>query len=135
MPTAVRTCGSTLLFLLLMGLPRIAASQTVIVGNGAIAPSWDGSLSGFELLGDGTSLVAEHFDGSPTSGLRVGDVADLSTTIVSASSNHPFTERINGTTYSSVWVRAQLRLAAVPFTVPPRPPAGTFNTLSTAFTL
>jgi len=134
MPTAVRTFGSTLLLLLTLGFPRVAASQTVIVGEGTIAPYWDGSLAGLELLGDGTSLVAEYFGGSPTPGLRVGDVADLSTTIDS-SSNHPFTERVNGTTYQSVWVRAHLRMAAARFTVPPRPPDGTFNALSTAFTL
>src|SRR5262245_41850269 len=134
MKTLVRTFGSTLLVSLLVCFPSIAAGQPVIVGNGTIAPSWDGSLAGFELLGDSSSLVAEYLGGSPTPGLRVGDVADLSTTI-DTSSNHPFTERISGTTYQSVWVRAQLQLAALPFTVPPRPAAGTFNALSTSFKL
>jgi hypothetical protein len=131
MPTA--PVISTLL-LLLVCVPRTAAGQTVIVGNGTIAPNWDHSLAGFKLMGDGTSLIAEFFGGSPAPGLRVGDVADLSTTI-DTSSNHPFTERINGTTYQSVWVRAQLRIAAAAFTVPPRPSAETFKALSTVFTL
>jgi hypothetical protein len=132
MPTA--TFISTLLFLVLVCFPRIAAGQIVTVDNGTIAPYWDHSLAGFKLMGDGTSLIAEFFGGSPTPGLRVGDVADLSTTI-DASSNHPFTEMVNGTTYPSVWVRAQLRIAAAPFTVPPRPSAEPSKALSTAFTL
>ena len=131
MPTAAFI--STLLFLLPVCVPRITAGQTVIVDHGTIAPYWDRSLAGFKLTGDGTSLIAEFFGGSPAPGLRIGDVADLSTTI-NASSNHPFTERVNGTTYPSVWVRAQLRIAAAPFTVPPRPSAET-KPLSTAFTL
>jgi hypothetical protein len=130
------TVRSTLLFVLLMCFPRWAAGQTVIVGNGTIAPRWDHSLTGFEVTGDGTSLIAEFFGGSPTPGLRVGDVADLSTIINTTNySNHPFPERVSGTMYPSVWVRAQLRIAAAPFTVPARPSAQTFTALSTAFTL
>jgi len=135
MPTTI--FSSTLLFVLLVYVPALAAGQTVTVVNGTIAPYWDQSLAGFELTGDGTRLHAEFFGGSPTPGLRVGDVADLSTTITVSvfTSNHPFAETVNGTTYPSVWVRAQLRITAAPFVVPPRPSADTFNALSTAFTL
>ena len=135
MPTTA-TFISTLLFLLLVCVPRIAGGQTVIVSDGTIAPYWDSSLAGFELMGDGTSLMADFFGGSPTPGLRVGDVANLSTTINTSNySNHPFPARVSGTTYPAVWVRAQVRIAAAPFTVPPRPSAEPFTALSTTFTL
>jgi len=131
----VRTAISSLVFALLFVVPRPAVAQTtVIIGNGTIAPEWDGSLTGFHLTGDGTLLQADYLGGSPTSGLRAGEVADLSTTITTVS-QHTFFERVNGVEYNSVWVRAELRLMATPFTAPAPPDEASFNDLSTPFTM
>jgi hypothetical protein len=79
-------------------------------------------------------LQADYLGGSPTSGLRAGEVADLSTTITTVS-QHTFFERVNGVEYNSVWVRAELRLMATPFTAPAPPDEDSFNDLSTPFTM
>src|SRR4051812_49301476 len=131
----VRRTITSMVFALLFVLPRLAVAQTtVVLGNGTIAPEWDGSLTGFHLTGDDTLLQADYLGGSPTPGLRAGEVADLSTTITTVS-QHTFSERVNGVEYNSVWVRAELRLMATPFTPPAPPEDGSFNDLSTPFTM
>ena len=135
MCTTVRTTISSLVFGLLFVLPQPGGAQTtVIIGNSTIAPEFDGSLNGLHLTGDDTQLNADYLGGVATSGLRAGEVADLSTTITSVN-QHPFFERVNGVEYNSVWVRAELRLMATPFTAPAPPDGVSFNNLSTPFTM
>src|SRR5678816_1587842 len=64
MSTTLRTTISSLAFGLLLVLPRPAVAQTtVIIGNGTIAPEFDGSLNGLHLTGDDTQLNADYLGG------------------------------------------------------------------------
>lgn len=109
-----------------------ARADSAVITSGVIAMFWDGSLSGIDLQGDGTHLIAEDM-GVPPQSFQAGQIADLSTT-VGSSVNHTVTVTVNGTTYSSVWVRAQFSVAASPFVVP-HAAAGTSNFFSTPITM
>jgi hypothetical protein len=93
---------------------------------------WDGSLSGIDLQGDATHLIAEDMSVPPQS-FQAGDIADLSRT-VGTSLDHPVTVTVSGTTYSSVWVRGQFSVSAAPFVVP-HESVGSSNFFSTPFTM
>src|SRR5215813_6502536 len=62
-------------------------ADSAVITSGSINFFWDGSLSGIELFGNGTHVIA-----------------DLSSGVVTSTS-HPVDATINGTTYSSVWVK------------------------------
>jgi regulation of enolase protein 1 (concanavalin A-like superfamily) len=107
-------------------------ADSAVITSGFISMFWDGSLSGIDLQGDGTHLIAEDM-GVPPQSFQAGQIADLSTT-VGSSVNHTVTVTVNGTTYSSVWVRTQFSVAATPFVVP-HAAAGTSNFFSTPISM
>jgi len=78
-------------------------ADSAVITSGSINFFWDGSLSGIELFGNGTHLIAEHMTTPPQS-FQAGQIADLSSGVVTSTS-HPVDATINGTTYSSVWVK------------------------------
>jgi hypothetical protein len=77
---------------------------------------WDGGLSGIDLQSDGLHLIADDMAVPPQS-FQSGQIADLSST-VGTTADHTVTLTVNGTTYSSVWVRAQFAATATAFVVP-----------------
>jgi hypothetical protein len=80
-------------------------ADSAVITSGSINFFWDGSLSGIELFGDGTHLIAEHMTTPPQS-FQAGQIADLSSGVVTSAS-HPVDAAINGTTHSSVWVKGR----------------------------
>jgi hypothetical protein len=94
-------------------------ADSAVITSGSINIFWDGSLSGIELFGDGTHLIAEHMTTPPQS-FQAGQIADLSGMVVT-STNHPVDATISGTMYSSVWVKGRFSVTAIPFAVPQEP--------------
>jgi hypothetical protein len=107
-----------------VSLVSTSRADSAVITSGSISMFWDGSLSGIDLSGDGTHLIAEDMTTPPQS-FQAGQIADLSSGVVT-STNHPVVVTINGTTYSSVWVKGQLSVTASPFAVP-HEPVGTSN--------
>lgn len=102
-----------------VSLASTARADSAVITSGLISMFWDGSLSGIDLQGDATHLIAEDMSVPPQS-FQAGDIADLSRA-VGTSVGHPVTVTVNGTTYSSVWVRAEFSVSATPFVVPHEP--------------
>jgi hypothetical protein len=102
-----------------VSLASTAGADSAVITSGFISMFWDGSLSGIDLQGDATHLIAEDISVPPQS-FQAGDIADLSRT-VGTSLDHPVTVTVNGTTYSSVWGTAQFSVSATPFVVPYEP--------------
>ena len=94
-----------------------AAADSAVITSGTFQMSWDSSATGVDLRGPGTHLIAEDMAGAP-GGFQAGQILDLSRTVGTSTTNHPVSATVNGTTYDSVWVRGQLSVAAIPFTVP-----------------
>lgn len=111
----------------------VASADTSTIESGTVALYWDGSLSGFQLSGSGTQLNGEVLQ-SPPSVITAGTSADLSGTVRTTNSGHPFSETVNGTSYSSVWVKGDFTFTARPFGVPTAAD-GTVSTFSTPFTM
>ena len=124
------------LFLLAVLTSAPVSAQTVTITSGNASPSWDGSLSGLQLIGAGTNLIGEFFSGPVAFGFTPGTRADLNGTIGlgPSTSNHPFQETVNGTTYPSVWITAQLTFTTQPMLIPSAPD-GTSTVFSTPFTV
>ena len=76
-------------------------ADSAVITSGSIGMFWDGSLSGIDLSGDGTHLIAEDM-ATPPQSFQAGQIADLSSTVVT-STNHPVSVTVGGTMYSSVW--------------------------------
>jgi hypothetical protein len=108
-------------------------ADSTVITSGSFQMYWDSSAGGVDLKGPGTHLVAENMAGAPTE-LQAGQVVDLSRNVGTSMVNHPVPATVNGTTYSSVWVRGQLSVTAIPFTVPFKP-VGTAHTFSTPITM
>ncbi len=121
-------------FLLLALMSGSVAAQTATLTGGAVSAYWDGSLSGFQLTGSGTQLTAEFNGGPAAQSFTPGTRADLNGSIGPVTStSHPFQEEVNGTTYSSVWIKFQLTFTTQPMAIPSAP-EGTLMTFSTPFT-
>jgi hypothetical protein len=122
------------LFLALISAP--VSAQTVTVTSGNASPWWDGSLSGLQLSGAGTQLIGEFYNGTVSYGFTPGTRANLDGAISlnPNSSNHTFQETVNGTTYSSVWITAQLTFTTQPMLIPSAPEGAT-TVFSTPFTV
>jgi hypothetical protein len=122
--------------LVTLAVAATAAAQTAVITSGDVSPWWDESLSGLELIGPGTHLIGEFYNGPVQYGFEPGTRGDLNgrVTLNPYSSNHTFTEQVNGTTYSSVWIKADITFSTQPFLVP-RAPEGTRTTFSTPFTM
>ena len=103
------------------------------VTSGAIQMYWDGSPSGIDLVGPGTHLIAEDAQAPPRS-MRVGDLVNVSRKITTSIMNHPVSVMVNGTSYSSVWVKGQFDISAAAFTVP-RESVGTTRSFLTPMTM
>jgi hypothetical protein len=88
------------------------------------------------LNGPGTELIGEFFNGPATSFFTPGTRGDLNGAIHlnPNSSNHAFQEQVNGTTYPSVWITADLTFTTQPFLVPTAP-EGTITRFATPFTV
>jgi len=111
----------------------VASAGTSTIESGTVVLYWDGSLSGFQLSGSGTQLNGEVLQ-SPPSFLTAGTSADLSGTVRTTNSGHPFSETVNGTNYSSVWVKGDFTFTARRFSVPTAAD-GTVRSFSTPFTM
>jgi hypothetical protein len=124
------------IFLLALLTSAPVSAQTVTITSGAANPWWDGSLSGLQLVGAGTNLVGEFFSGPVAFSFTPGTRADLNGSLGLGpnTSNHPFQETVNGTTYPSVWITAQLTFTTQPMLIPSAP-EGTVTTFSTPFTV
>jgi hypothetical protein len=124
----------TSVLFLTLATASAAAADSATITSGAVGLFWDGSLSGFQLTGPGTQLIGEVMQ-SPPDGFSAGTRADLNDVISTTNqSNHPFTEQVNGTTYSSVWIKATLTFTTQQMAIPAAPD-GTRKTLSTPFSM
>jgi hypothetical protein len=123
----------TLLAIVFVCSSDLAWADSAVITSGFISMSWDGSVSGIDLQGDGTHLSAENVQ-SPPSTLQVGQIADLGSTVGTSTMNHPVSATVNGTTYDSVWVKGRFSVVATPFTVPSEP-AGASPVFSTPMTM
>src|SRR5436190_14194417 len=102
----------SLLFLTFTG--SAASAEQATITSGRVGLYWDGGLSGLQLNGPGTQLIGEVMK-PPPDRFRAGTLADLNDTISTTNqSHHPFTEQVNGTTYSSVWIKATLTFTTQP---------------------
>jgi hypothetical protein len=113
--------------------PGSARADSAVITSGSVSLTWDGSLSGIDLIGSGTHLMAEHLE-TPPNQMRAGNVQDLSRTSGTSTMSHPVSATVNGTTYSSVWVKGQFTISAAPFTLPYEA-TGTSHFFSTPMTM
>ncbi len=123
-------------FLAIAGLmlcAGVAYADSATITSGFISLAWDGDLSGINLAGSGTHLIAEHRE-TPPDALQAGSVLDLSRTSGASVMSHPVSATVNGTTYSSVWVRGQFAIAVSPLTVP-QEAVGTSHFFSTPMSM
>jgi hypothetical protein len=111
----------------------VASADTSTIESGTVSLYWDGSLSGFQLSGSGTQLNGEVLQ-SPPAFLTAGTSADLSGKVRPTQFGHPFSETVNGKSYSSVWVKGDFTFTARPFDVPTAAD-GTVSSFSTPFTM
>ncbi len=127
-------CLYPFVFLTLMSAS--VSAQTVTVTSGMASDWWDGSLSGLQLLGAGTQLVGEYYNGTVAFSFTPGTRANLNgaISITPNSSNHTFQETVDGTTYPSVWITAQLTFTTQPMLIPSAPEGAT-TVFSTPFTM
>ena len=87
-----------------VSLASASRADSAVITSAFISMFWDGSLSGIDLQDDGTHLIADDMAVPPQS-FHLGQIADLSST-VGTTVDHTVTVTVDGTTYSSVWVRA-----------------------------
>src|SRR5436190_2669967 len=130
-----KSCVLFVLFLTLAAAAT-ASAQSATITSGNVSAWWDASLSGLQLSGAGTTLAGEFYNGPVASSFTPGTRGDLNGAVHlnPNSSNHTFQEQVNGTTYSSVWITADLTFTTQPFLVPSAP-EGTVTTFSTPFTV
>jgi hypothetical protein len=132
----MRKCCIALAFLLTLAAAATASAESATITSGNVSAWWDESRSGLQLAGTGTALVGEFYNGPVASGFTPGTRGDLngSVHLNPNSSNHTFQERVNGTTYSAVWITADLAFTTQPFVVPSAA-EGTLTTFTTQFTV
>lgn len=112
----------------------LAAADTATIRSGSFFTRWDGQTSGLVMDGDQTH-VGVDFQQASRNTLSVGSTADLSVTLLAGCCGpafHRYTVTINGTTFTQVYIWAQLTVRAVPFVVPA---PSTLGGLATAFTM
>ena len=124
------------LFLFAVLTSASVSAQTVTITSGFVAPWWDASLSGLQLTGAGTQLVGEFLGGPAAASFTPGTRGDLngSISLNPNTSNHTFQETVNGTTYPSVWITANLTFTTQPMLIPSAPEGATTR-FSTPFTV
>jgi hypothetical protein len=126
--------ASALLTLLIALIARSSFADTTTITSGTVGVYWDQSLSGFQLSGPGTQLLGENRSG-PLGFFTAGTRGKLDGTVPTDNSgHHPFTVQVNGTTYGSVWIKAQFTFTTQPMAIPTAPD-GTRTDLSTPFTM
>ena len=110
-----------------------ARADAIVITSGHVVGYWDGSLAGWELVGQDTRLHGENYDRAP--GFYSGTVVDLSRVIgIYQDPSKHFTELVRGTTFDQVVLQGQFSFSVVPFIAPTAPDLS-FRTFQTPFTM
>ena len=124
---------SAVVAMICLGAPSQVFADAIAITSGNVFTYWDGSPSGWRLLGDNTSLHGENFGGSPE--FDSGMLVDLSRTIfIDQELCCPGQQTVRGTTFYPTFLRGSMSFSAPPFTAPTAP-QNTFRFFDAPFTM